>query len=303
LTQRVAHGLFFTANYTYSHSLDDASVDYGTFYENSNCIRCDYGNSTFDFRHNFSLRMGYDVPGRKGYGQMLEGWNVSTTIVLLSGQPVPVQDTSTDISGTGLKLDRWSILGDPRNIKTGFGVPCYGVSGSKFAGSSNCFTVNKGTGAAGSAAVVASMPAACITAATNEATNPAVVALGSAGSKDFNGLAALADYGCYYENGTAIVAPAQGTYGNMGRNVLFNGVPYRDVDASVSKTWMIKERLNAQFRAEFFNLLNQTIYNLPSGKPNSAASFGLSNTTNNTGDPILGNGGPRVMVLTLKLSF
>ena len=29
----VAHGLFFTANYTYSHSLDDASVDYGTFYQ------------------------------------------------------------------------------------------------------------------------------------------------------------------------------------------------------------------------------------------------------------------------------
>ena len=109
---------------------------------------------------------------------MLEGWQVSTTIVALSGQPVNVQDTSTDFSGTGLKLDRWSILGDPKSIKTGFGVPCYGIQGSKFGGTSNCFTVSKGTGAAGTAGLVSLMPAACITAATNEATNPTVVALG-----------------------------------------------------------------------------------------------------------------------------
>jgi hypothetical protein len=147
------------------------------------------------------------------------------------------------------------------------------------------------------------MPTACITAATNEATNATVVAGGLAGSKDFNGLAALADFGCYYENGTAIVPPAQGTFGNMGRNVLRNGVPYREWDASVTKSWKIKERLTMQFRAEIFNLLNQTIYALPSGKPTSPSSFGVSQTTNNTGDPILGNGGPRQIVLSLKLIF
>jgi hypothetical protein len=303
LEQRVTHGLFFTASYTLSHSLDDASNDYGTFYMNSNCIRCDYGRSTFDFRHTFSLRFTYNIPGRKAPAQMLEGWQVNSAIEVFSGQPIVGQDTSTDISGTGELLDRWSILGSPKNIRTGYGVPCYGITGSKFA-SSGCIPVNTPAGAAaGTQALVANMPPACITEAGSEATNPTVVAGGVAGSKDFNGLAALADYGCYYENGTAIVPPAQGTFGNMGRNILTNGVPYREWDASITKAWKIKELMTVQFRAEGFNVLNQVIHLNPGGKVSSPTAFGLSTALGSSGDPILGSGGPRQVVLSLKLIF
>jgi hypothetical protein len=302
LQQRVTRGLFFTAAYTFSHSLDTSSSDFGTPIMNSKCIQCDYGNSSFDFRHNFTLRLAYNVPGTKrAPAQLLEGWQISSALAVLSGQPLAGTDTSTDLSGTGQKLDRWSIAGDPSNIKTGFGVPCYGIAGSKFAkAGTGCNVVNAGTGSAGTASFVSALPQACINAATNEATNPAVVAAGVA---DFNGLAALADYGCYSANGTAIVPPAQGTFGNMARDVLTNGLPYREWDASVSKSWKLGELLTAQFRTDIFNVTNSVIYQNPKSNPSSPTSFGFSTALNRSGDPILGNGGPRQITLSLKLMF
>ena len=303
LQQRVTHGLFFTLSYTFSKSLDDASGDYGSYYRNSYCISCDYGRSSFDFRHNVSLRFTYNIPGRKSPGQMLEGWQVNSTIAAYSGQPINPADGSTDLSGTGELRDTWTVLGSPSNIQTGYGVPCYGITGSKFV-SSGCTAVNTpAAAAAGTQALVANMPAACIAAAANEVTNPTVVAGGLAGSKDFNGLATLADYGCYYENGTAIVPPAQGTYGNMVRDSLQNGLPYREWDASITKSWKIKELVTAQFRAEAFNVTNNVIHANPSGNVKSPASFGVSTALNSSGDPILGSGGQREINLSLKLTF
>jgi hypothetical protein len=305
LQQRVTHGLFFTAAYTFSHSLDTSSADFGSPVMDSRCLQCDYGRSSFDFRHNFTLRFVYNVPGvKRAPAQLLQGWQVSSAIAILSGQPLTGTDSSTDLSGTGQKLDRWSIAGDAKNIQTGFGIPCYSITGikAKF-DKAPCTTVPVGTSTQGTAAFVANLPQACIDAAAGEATNPTVVAGGLAGSLDYNGLAALAHYGCYYQNGTAIVPPAQGTYGNMSRNLLSNGLPYREWDASISKTWKITERLSTQFRTDIFNVTNNVIYQAPKSNPNSVTSFGLSTALNRSGDPILGNGGPRQITLGLKLMF
>jgi Carboxypeptidase regulatory-like domain/TonB dependent receptor len=292
LQQRITHGLFFTATYTFSHALDTSSADFGSPIMNSTCVACDYGRSSFDFRHNFTLRLAYNVPGIKRVpGQLLEGWQVSSALTVLSSQPLPGTDTSSDLSGTGQKLDRWSIGGDPSNIQTGFGVPCYGVTGSSFA--------KAGTGC-NVVSAVANLPQACIDTAGSEATNPAVVAAGAANS---TGLAALASFGCYYQNGTAIVPPAQGTFGNMGRDVLSNGVPFREWDAAISKTWRFGEVMSAQFRTEVFNVTNSVIYQLPKSNPNSVTSFGFSQALGRSGDPILGSGGPRQITLSLKISF
>ena len=125
----------------------------------------------------------------------------------------------------------------------------------------------------------------------------------AAGVADFYGLAALADYGCYSANGTAIVPPAQGTFGNMARDVLTNGLPYREWDASVSKSWKLGELLTAQFRTDIFNVTNSVIYQNPKSNPSSPTSFGFSTALNRSGDPILGNGGPRQITLSLKLMF
>ena len=55
-----------------------------------------------------------------------------------------------------------------------------------------------------------------------------------------------------------------GTFGNVGRNSYY-GPHYLDTDLSISKSIPIKESLNLQFRADFFNVFNHV--NL--GQPNS----------------------------------
>ena len=44
----------------------------------------DRGLSNFDVRHRFTGTLTYALPGRKGFGQMLEGWKM-TSIVSISG--------------------------------------------------------------------------------------------------------------------------------------------------------------------------------------------------------------------------
>jgi hypothetical protein len=68
-------------------------------------------------------------------------------------------------------------------------------------------------------------------------------------------------------NPNAFLAPANtaangGFYGNVGRDTLM-GPGLAIWDLSVMKDTRIRERLNLQFRAEIFNLLNRANFNLP----------------------------------------
>lgn len=63
-------------------------------------------------------------------------------------------------------------------------------------------------------------------------------------------------------NTSAFVLNPLGTYGNAGRNILFqNGT--KNVDLSLFKNNYFRERFNLQFRAEFFNMLNDTNFGPP----------------------------------------
>ncbi len=59
----------------------------------------------------------------------------------------------------------------------------------------------------------------------------------------------------------AFIQPASGTYGNVGRNMLRAGTG--DADFSLAKKFALTERVNLQFRSEFFNILNRTNFNNP----------------------------------------
>ena len=82
-------------------------------------------------------------------------------------------------------------------------------------------------------------------------------------------------------NPNAFSVPAAGTWGSLGRGV-YTGPGLGSVDLSVFKTTKLTERVNLQFRAELFNLLDRT--NL--GTPNAivfvnngtaaAPNFGVS---------------------------
>jgi hypothetical protein len=298
LNKRVSHGLSLTAGYTYGHALDVHSLDSSPKPQNvmdSTRPYLDYGNGDFDYRQRFTITATYLLPGRKSPGQVLEGWQMNTTLNLLSGVPVDAYDFTDDLSGTGELNDRWDIFGNPGDFKVGTPqtIPCYGVTGSTFAKSGVCTTVSS----------VSAMPLECTEASAGLPVNQSV------SGTNATGLAALQSFGCYMANGSVIVPPAQGTYGNMARNAL-HGQSLREWDLSVFKNWKIKERVTAQFRAEIFNILNLVNYAVPTDgtsgtNPASPAAFGVSPGTPDVVNsaPVFGTGGPRKIQLGAKFIF
>jgi hypothetical protein len=73
-----------------------------------------------------------------------------------------------------------------------------------------------------------------------------------------------------YFNPNAYVVPVAGTYGNAGRDSLV-GPGFANLDTSLRKDTQITEGLRAQFRAEFFNVLNHTNFGTPNEVVYSAA--------------------------------
>ena len=63
-------------------------------------------------------------------------------------------------------------------------------------------------------------------------------------------------------NPAAFTAPYPGTFGNVGRDTL-TGPGLSELDLSLAKSTTIHERLRAQFRAEFFNVLNHSNFTTP----------------------------------------
>jgi hypothetical protein len=65
-----------------------------------------------------------------------------------------------------------------------------------------------------------------------------------------------------YFNPAAFIVPANGTYGNLGRDTLI-GPALAGLDFSVLKNTTLSERVKLQFRAEAFNILNHANFTTP----------------------------------------
>jgi hypothetical protein len=100
-----------------------------------------------------------------------------------------------------------------------------------------------------------------------------------------------------YFNPAAFVTPATGVVGNVSRDSL-TGPAYNDLDLSLAKTTQINERVRAQFRAEFFNILNHTNLGTP-----SETVFTAANTASPTAGVITSAATTRQIQLGLKLLF
>jgi len=95
-------------------------------------------------------------------------------------------------------------------------------------------------------------------------------------------------------NTAAFVAALQFTLGNASRNPV-RGPGLQDADLMIGKTFRVTESVNAEFRAEVFNVSNTTPLNDPNGtccRPTSAA-FGS----------ITSAGNPRDFELAVKVHF
>ncbi len=80
-----------------------------------------------------------------------------------------------------------------------------------------------------------------------------------------------------YFNPAAFLAPPNGTYGNVGRDVL-TGPGLTQLDASLLKTLALSDKARLQFRAEFFNVLNHTNFATPNAVVFTSASVTPSPT-------------------------
>lgn len=77
-------------------------------------------------------------------------------------------------------------------------------------------------------------------------------------------------------NTAAFASPAPFRFGTSGRGIM-NGPGLVNIDSSFAKRIPIRENWRAELRAEFFNLLNQTNFNLP-GRSVGAPTFGVINS-------------------------
>lgn len=105
-----------------------------------------------------------------------------------------------------------------------------------------------------------------------------------------------------FDGATPLAAGRQGT---LGRNVL-RGFPVSQLDLSLRRQFNLTEKLNVQFRAEAFNLLNHPNFANPTGILTSAI-FGRATQMLGSGlgglSPLFQIGGPRSLQLALKFQF
>ncbi|MEO8049189.1 MAG: TonB-dependent receptor [Acidobacteriota bacterium] len=94
-------------------------------------------------------------------------------------------------------------------------------------------------------------------------------------------------------------APAAGTFGNLGRNVL-RGPDLFGIDASIFRRFPIRERLNFELRAEAFNLTNTPQYDRP-GNVFGNSNFGQVTTARGTQSVQVNNA--RQLQFSLRLQF
>jgi hypothetical protein len=101
-------------------------------------------------------------------------------------------------------------------------------------------------------------------------------------------------------NPAAFSTPANGTFGNAGRN-LVRAPGLWQVDSALMKRVSITERVALQLRVEAFNVFNRAQFGSPQANLSSPLSFGAITTPVNQG--ATGSGTPRQFQLALRLSF
>jgi hypothetical protein len=293
LTKRLSHGLNFVAGYTYGHGLDNGSLSrFGALPQNSNNPGAEYASGDFDIRHRLTVTASYAIPGRKGFGQLLEGWKINSILTLHGAQPWNVEDKANDFSGAGDNADRWDFFGNPSDFKSGVqSIPYCSGFGSK--GGVTCTSIS------GVSGIVTNLPASTAAPCLAKAPDPTTLAAG----------------GCYVKGNSVIVPPKAGTFGTMGRN-MFRDNGFKNLDFSVFKNFKFKERFSAEFRVEIFNAFNHPTVANPWGGQNgwntgtdlgggAEGLFGCGCSTADVaaGNPLIGGGSSRDIQLGFKFSF
>ncbi len=202
ISRRLAHGVSFNFNYTWSHFLDDQdSSSWGSRagdqnYQNAYNPAANYGPSNFDVRNALKGNIVYDLPFGRGreflnhnwlLDEVVGGWQVSGTLVLSSGNPFTVTTNGATYAQAGVQFAN----------KTGVSVrPAGGRSISQ------------------------------------------------------------------WYNPEAFSLPANGTFGNAGRNSVY-GPGVDESNISAGKKFTIHDQVKMQIRADATNAFNHPSFGVP----------------------------------------
>jgi hypothetical protein len=286
LKKRFAQGYSVTGNYTLSHSLDITSAGESAGNRPGGSGSADqlidpyhpelnYGNSSFDRRHQFNGNFQADLPfgagkliggGAGGWlNQIIGGWSMSGIVQWNSGTPFQyiagnrftLHYNGSDIAVPNGKLEYGYSTG--HNAATSTPSIIGGQSVNVLGGGVPTVFFIKDQSLAGDCA----SDSACTENSVNR----------TAATKLFS-------------------TPYYG--GPIARNYVY-GPSYFNIDASITKNLKIREGLTSQLRAEAFNVLNHPQFNNPS-------STNIDSTSGTLGQ-ITSARAARVMQFTLRFQF
>jgi hypothetical protein len=212
-------------SYSYSHSLDNSSDRSDPVLVDSYNLRSNWASSNFDERHLLSFSYLYQVPNlARGMRDLF--WDTPAE------QPTSETPEAGKCCSKVLELlfNGWEISGVTQ-FQSGTPFTVINSSGNTGIGLTDNAGVSSGLGIAASYPdVVHGLPMPRIS---------------------------YPSFGPLLGNPSEFVAPRGLTFGNAGRNFLNN--PSRlNFDLTLLKRFKVTESSDLQFRAEFFNILNQT---------------------------------------------
>jgi hypothetical protein len=288
LQRRFTHGLSMGLQYTWAKELgtssgsNEAATSQEPYSYGASAFAAEYGRGTFDIRHTMNATVLYDLPFGHGRSYSLNG--------------------IADALAGG-----WQ-LGGTMNFRTGLPIDVLIIRPDL------AYVGNAGTPVAGQ--VLASP----VVSGGVVQTTPVVEVPGGGNSRNVRrpnivpGVNPYIKSGRQWLNPAAFTAPAPGTFGNARRND-YTGPSLAQLDATLSKTLSVGEKLSFEFHADVYNVLNHPNFASPGtvrlnqlltpGVPYTTATAGsgtwgvLSSTVGNQ----VGIGSNRQIQLSLRANF
>jgi Carboxypeptidase regulatory-like domain len=240
LKKQTSHGLAFSINYTYSHSIDNGSAWHNSATTGNGAgagdgystdvtqPQLDRGNSTFDIRHRIVANYVYELPLAKNatgaMGVIAKGWQWNGIASFQTGAHwEPFRSSRSNL----------------RTISSGGVAACTAAD----VNTGNCENLGGDYNLDGT---------------LNDRPNSTMV----------NFHPSEAQWSDGWFNATSgptppdFTTPCLGCVGNLGRNT-FTGPHFFDFDMSLFKNFRLTETAGLQFRVESFNLFNDVNFKLP----------------------------------------
>ena len=246
-----AHGITFQANYTWAKDMTDTDAVWSApgpsgaiTLNNPQCIRCEYAPASYSIAQRFVANFEYELPfahWQAAPKRLTQGWKMLGIFSAQSGFPFTVVSSYPSLQ---YGYDVYDGVGArPFLLQRATRSPNYkGGCGPQYFSNT----------------VLGLNPTTC---------------------------ASLYGVGTGFFGLPTVTSPVTGAYvlptpGNLGRNT-FTGPGLSNLDFSVIKDTKITESKTLQFRAEFFNILNEATFYTP-GETLGSPSFGLSTGTATT---------------------